>query len=50
MELVKDRASREPDAQATSDILAAAHQRGLALINAGMYGNVIRILVPLNHR
>jgi 4-aminobutyrate aminotransferase/(S)-3-amino-2-methylpropionate transaminase len=48
MELVKDRASREPDAQATSDILAAAHQRGLALINAGMYGNVIRILVPLN--
>jgi 4-aminobutyrate aminotransferase/(S)-3-amino-2-methylpropionate transaminase len=48
LELVKDRATREPAAQATSDILAAAHQRGLALINAGMYGNVIRVLVPLN--
>jgi 4-aminobutyrate aminotransferase/(S)-3-amino-2-methylpropionate transaminase len=48
MELVKDRMTREPDAQATSDILAAAHQRGLALISAGMYGNVIRVLVPLN--
>jgi 4-aminobutyrate aminotransferase/(S)-3-amino-2-methylpropionate transaminase len=48
MEIVKDRETKEPDAQAVSDILAAAHQRGLLLINAGMYGNVIRILVPLN--
>lgn len=48
MEIVKDRATREPDAQAVSEILAAAHQRGLILINAGMYGNVLRILVPLN--
>ena len=47
MELVKDRTSREPDSHAASDILAAAHQRGLALIKAGMYDNVIRILVPL---
>ncbi len=48
MEIVKDRETKEPDAQAVSDILAAAHQRGLLLINAGMYGNVVRILVPLN--
>lgn len=48
MEIVKDRTTREPDAQAVTDILAAAHQRGLILINAGMYGNVIRVLVPLN--
>lgn len=48
IEIVKDRATREPDAQAVSDILAAAHQRGLLLINAGMYSNVVRILVPLN--
>ncbi len=48
MELVKDRTTKEPDAQATNDTLAAAHQRGLALINAGMYGNVVRVLVPLN--
>lgn len=48
MEIVKDRTTKEPDAQAVSDILSAAHQRGLALISAGMYGNVIRVLVPLN--
>src|SRR5438552_3996962 len=47
MELVKDRSTKEPDSQAASDVLAAAHQRGLALIKAGMYDNVLRILVPL---
>jgi 4-aminobutyrate aminotransferase/(S)-3-amino-2-methylpropionate transaminase len=48
MEIVKDRTTKEPDSQAVSDILAAAHHRGLVLISAGMYGNVIRVLVPLN--
>jgi 4-aminobutyrate aminotransferase / (S)-3-amino-2-methylpropionate transaminase / 5-aminovalerate transaminase len=48
MEIVKDRATKEPDAQSVTDILAAAHQRGLILISAGMYGNVVRVLVPLN--
>lgn len=48
MEIVKDRTTKEPDPQSVNDILAAAHQRGLALISAGMYGNVVRILVPLN--
>jgi 4-aminobutyrate aminotransferase / (S)-3-amino-2-methylpropionate transaminase / 5-aminovalerate transaminase len=47
MELVKDRSTKEPDAQAASDVLTAAHHRGLALIKAGMYDNVVRILVPL---
>ncbi|MDQ6643105.1 MAG: 4-aminobutyrate--2-oxoglutarate transaminase [Chloroflexota bacterium] len=47
MELVKDRRTKEPDSQSTSDILAAAHQRGLVLIKAGMYDNVLRVLVPL---
>ncbi|MBA2285808.1 MAG: 4-aminobutyrate--2-oxoglutarate transaminase [Ktedonobacteraceae bacterium] len=47
MELVQDRESKEPDAHLASDILAAAHQRGLVLIKAGMYDNVIRVLVPL---
>lgn len=46
MELVKDLTTKEPDAHAASDILAAAHQRGLVLIKAGMYDNVIRVLVP----
>lgn len=48
MEIVKDRVTKEPDAQIVNDVLAAAHQRGLILINAGMYGNVIRVLIPLN--
>jgi 4-aminobutyrate aminotransferase / (S)-3-amino-2-methylpropionate transaminase / 5-aminovalerate transaminase len=47
MELVKDRSTKEPDAQAASDVLSAAHHRGLVLIKAGMYDNVVRILVPL---
>ncbi len=46
MELVKDPTTKEPDAQKTGAILAAAHQRGLILIRAGMLDNVIRILVP----
>src|SRR6516164_1019820 len=47
MELVSDRATKEPDSHAASDVLAAAHHRGLVLIKAGMYDNVLRILVPL---
>src|SRR5438270_472946 len=48
MELVSDRTSKEPDSHAASDVLAAAHHRGLVLIKAGMYDNVLRILVPLS--
>ncbi len=47
MELVKDRTTKEPDSHAASEILAAAHHRGLVLIKAGMYDNVLRVLVPL---
>jgi len=47
MELVKDRTTKEPDSHAASDTLAAAHHRGLVLIKAGMYDNVLRVLVPL---
>jgi 4-aminobutyrate aminotransferase/(S)-3-amino-2-methylpropionate transaminase len=47
MELVKDRTSKEPDAHITSDIINEAHKHGLVLIKAGMYDNIIRVLVPL---
>ena len=47
MELVKDPVTKEPDAHAASDTLTAAIQRGLVLIKAGMYDNVLRVLVPL---
>jgi len=48
MELVKDRITKEPDSHAASDILVAAHHLGLVLIKAGIYDNVVRVLVPLS--
>jgi 4-aminobutyrate aminotransferase/(S)-3-amino-2-methylpropionate transaminase len=47
IELVKDLTTKEPAAQETRAILAACHQKGLLIISAGLFGNVIRILVPL---
>jgi 4-aminobutyrate aminotransferase/(S)-3-amino-2-methylpropionate transaminase len=47
MELVKDRTSKEPDKVRTSRLLAEALARGLVLLSAGTYGNVVRILVPV---
>ncbi len=45
MELVKDRDTKEP--LLVAPILSEAHQKGLLLISAGIYGNVIRVLMPL---
>ena len=47
IELVKNRSTREPATEETRTILAACHRRGLIIISAGTFGNVIRILVPL---
>jgi 4-aminobutyrate aminotransferase / (S)-3-amino-2-methylpropionate transaminase / 5-aminovalerate transaminase len=47
MELVADRASKNPDKERTNRLLAAALERGLILLSAGTYGNVVRVLVPL---
>ena len=47
MELVTDRASRAPDKALTGRLLAAALARGLVLLSAGTYGNVVRVLAPL---
>jgi len=47
IELVKDRATKEPADVATQKVLAACHRRGLLIISAGTFGNVIRMLVPL---
>ena len=47
MELVRNRDSREPAAAETTAIVAEARARGLLLIPAGTYGNVIRFLMPL---
>lgn len=37
----------QPNGQLVREILAKAHQRGLILMSAGLYGNVIRLLAPL---
>ena len=47
IEFVRDRATREPAAEETQRILLSCLRRGLLIIRAGTYGNVIRILVPL---
>lgn len=46
MEFV-DPATGEPDAQKVQQVVDAARENGLLLLKAGMYNNVIRVLVPL---
>ncbi len=47
LELVRDRTTKEPAKVETQRVLAECHQRGLILISAGTYSNVIRFLMPL---
>ena len=47
MELVADSGSRAPDKALTGRLLDAALRRGLILLSAGTYGNVVRVLAPL---
>jgi 4-aminobutyrate aminotransferase/(S)-3-amino-2-methylpropionate transaminase len=47
MELVADRVSRAPDKALTARLLGNALARGLILLSAGSYGNVVRVLAPL---
>ena len=46
-ELVADRKTKVPDADAASQIVEAAAERGLLLLKSGIYSNCIRVLVPL---
>lgn len=47
MEVVTDKITKTPDKQAVSQIVKEAERRGLLLLSAGLYGNVIRILMPI---
>ncbi len=47
LELVTDRETKEPAAELTKRTTEAARERGLILLSCGLYGNVVRILVPL---
>jgi 4-aminobutyrate aminotransferase / (S)-3-amino-2-methylpropionate transaminase / 5-aminovalerate transaminase len=46
-DIVTDRASQQPDAQATKAVTQRAHENGLILLSCGTNANTIRILVPL---
>lgn len=47
LELVRDPKTREPAPDLAQATLEEARRRGIILLKAGMYGNVIRVLVPL---
>jgi 4-aminobutyrate aminotransferase/(S)-3-amino-2-methylpropionate transaminase len=47
IELVKDRATNEPDPDLTKKVVTKAQENGLILLSCGLYGNVLRLLVPL---
>jgi 4-aminobutyrate aminotransferase/(S)-3-amino-2-methylpropionate transaminase len=47
IELVRDRATREPAPELASRLAKVASERGLILLTAGIHSNVIRILAPL---
>jgi 4-aminobutyrate aminotransferase/(S)-3-amino-2-methylpropionate transaminase len=47
IELVKDRATKEPDKESTQAIARHCYENGLVILTAGTYGNVIRLAMPL---
>jgi 4-aminobutyrate aminotransferase/(S)-3-amino-2-methylpropionate transaminase len=47
LELVKDRETKEPAAQEAGAIIKEALNNGAVFAKAGLYGNVIRMLLPL---
>ena len=47
IELVHDRETKEPAADLATAVVDEAAARGLLLLKAGVYSNVIRVLVPL---
>jgi 4-aminobutyrate aminotransferase/(S)-3-amino-2-methylpropionate transaminase len=46
-DVVKTRGTDEPDPDMTKKVLAKAREHGLILLSCGVYGNAIRLLVPL---
>jgi 4-aminobutyrate aminotransferase/(S)-3-amino-2-methylpropionate transaminase len=47
LELVHDRASRNPAPELVAAVCEEAFRRGLLLLSAGVYSNVVRVLCPL---
>lgn len=46
LELVHDRDTKSPAPELAAQTTAGARERGLMLLSCGLYGNVLRILVP----
>jgi 4-aminobutyrate aminotransferase/(S)-3-amino-2-methylpropionate transaminase len=47
VEMVKDRGTREPDADFVDRLMGETQRRGLITVSCGVYHNVLRHLVPL---
>ncbi len=47
MELVKDRATKEPFKEAVAQLLKYCYEHGVILLSAGTLGNAVRFLVPM---
>jgi 4-aminobutyrate aminotransferase / (S)-3-amino-2-methylpropionate transaminase / 5-aminovalerate transaminase len=47
IELVQDRGTKAPAADLATAVVEAAAERGLLLLKSGIYGNCIRVLLPL---
>jgi 4-aminobutyrate aminotransferase / (S)-3-amino-2-methylpropionate transaminase / 5-aminovalerate transaminase len=47
LELVEDRRTRKPAGTLAAATVAGARERGLVILSCGLYGNVVRLLVPL---
>ena len=47
MELIRNRDPRAPDADLARALVKRAAEKGLVILSCGLYGNVIRFLVPL---
>ncbi len=48
VELVKDRATREPDGETCDALLQACAEKGLLVLNCGTHHNVVRFLPPID--
>ena len=48
MELVKDRKTKTPNPELTKKLVTTCYERGVVVMSAGTYSNVIRFLVPLS--
>ncbi len=46
-DIVKSRGAQEPDGERTKKLMSEALKRGLILLTCGLYGNGVRVLVPI---